>query len=177
MSATITEISKNGTATGRKLDVGAGAHKEPGYETMDISSVFSPDFRHDITSFPWPFEDRTFSEIRCHHVLEHVDRKDLIAVMNEMWRICKGDGIVNIEIPLFPYWPAIADPTHISFFVPQTFAYFCTEESYTKGMKGAKAYEGYTSHRALYGIREWKLVSAKRDGIGSILRVEMTPCV
>ena len=174
MTATITSI--NGAQTLRKLDVGAGAMRDEGYETMDISPAFSPDFQHDLTQFPWPFEDRSFDEVRCFHVLEHIERKYTIAMMNEMHRILNPSGVLEIEIPLFPYWPAIADPTHVSFFVPQTFAYFCTGESYAKGMKGSRAYEGYENHRKLYGIKEWELVAAKRDELGSILRVVMKPC-
>lgn len=156
----------------RKLDVGAGGKRDPGFETMDISPVYSPDFEHDLTRFPWPFEDDTFDELRCWHVLEHIERKHLISVMNEMQRVLKVGGVADIEVPVFPYWTAIADPTHISFFVPQSFAYFCTAESYKRAVRGAAAAD-YEEHRALYGISTWVLRKAFRDEMGSILRVEM----
>lgn len=168
-------LTRNGTGL-RKLDVGAGAIREEGYETMDISPAFSPDFQHDLTQLPWPFADQTFDEVKCFHVLEHLERKYLVPVMNEMHRILKPEGRAMIEVPLFPYWPAIADPTHVSFFVIQTFAYFCTGESYQRAAHGARAFEDYHDHRKLYGINEWEMIAAKRDGMGSIVRVELKPC-
>jgi SAM-dependent methyltransferase len=174
MAATITPMrSPNGhVATPRKLDIGSGAIKDEGYETMDISPVYSPDFQHDLTQFPWPFEDESFDEVRAFHVLEHIERQHLIAVMNEMHRLVTPDGIANIEVPVFPFWTAIADPTHVSFFVPQTWAYFCTHESVRRGLQGS-ALADFASHRELYGIKTWKLQKAFRDAMGSILRVEL----
>ena len=157
----------------RKLDVGAGAYKDDGYLTLDISPVFSPDFEHDITQFPWPFPDASMSDVRCLHVLEHLERKHLVPVMNEMHRILAPGGVLEIEVPIFPYWTAIADPTHVSFFVPQTFSYFCDMQSYTKIMRGATIMVDHSDHRKLYDIKEWRLVKAFRDEMGSLLRVKM----
>ena len=188
-------ITTNGAAirvvkTGRKLDVGAGAKHDADFETMDISPVHSPNFVHDITQIPWPFEDGTFDEVRCHHVLEHLPsvtyvfheawdrtrdgahipafiepRNTLIDVMNEMHRILKAGGTANIEVPVFPYWTAIADPTHRQFFVPQTFWYFC---------RGSFQGSSYAEQRELYGVKEWKLSAMSKYGLGEIIRVELT---
>lgn len=165
-------LAVNGTGT-RKLDIGAGAiTPDDGWETMDVSPAYSPDFQHDMTSLPWPFPDGAFDEVRCFHVLEHLERQYLIPVMNEMWRILKSKGVAKIEVPVFPYWTAIADPTHVSFFVPQTWAYFTTNESYRKAMHGSRAAD-YHQHRALYGIKEWVMTKALRDEQGSILAVHL----
>ena len=178
-TATITAINNNGRVGAvRRLDVGAGAKSDDGWETMDLSPAYHPDFQHDITAFPWPFEDGEFDELRCWHVMEHMapitmkidwQRQTVdyintrIAVMNEMHRILKPEGTVNIEVPIFPYWPAIADPTHVSFFVPQTFWYFTKNE--------------HAEHRALYGIKPWKMVGGKKNNLGSILNVTMSKVV
>lgn len=165
-------------STVRRLDVGAGAKSDDGWETMDMSPAYHPDFQHDMTSFPWPFPDDTFDELRCWHVMEHMNPVTMhidwenksveyvntrIAVMNEMWRILKPDGMVNIEVPIFPYWQAIADPTHVAMFVPQTFWYFTKDE--------------HDMHRRLYGIKSWKLIKGKRNNLGSILNVTMQKVV
>lgn len=172
-----TMTGTNGVATElrplRKLDVGAGAKRDDDYETMDVSPAYSPNFQHDMLQMPWPFEDATFDALRCWHVLEHIERKHQIDVMNEMHRILKPGGVADIEVPVFPYWTAIADPTHLSFFVPQTFAYFCTHDSYTKSIRGAQVFEDLAEHRKLYGIKEWECRKAMRDEMGSILRVEL----
>lgn len=156
MSPLVAE-TENVTKAGRRLDIGAGAKRDPRFEAMDISPAYAPDFQHDLTELPWPFEDGAFVEVRCWHVLEHIERKHLIGVMNEMWRILEPGGIADIEVPVFPYWTAIADPTHVSFFVPQSFWYFTREQ--------------YAEHRDLYGIRPWKMTSAVRDEMGSVIRV------
>lgn len=168
-------ITSNGAAAVKvydKLDIGAGAKREDGWLTMDISPVHSPDFQHDLTQFPWPFRDGQFSEVRAWHILEHIERRYLIPVMNEMHRILKSGGMASIEVPVFPYWTAIADPTHLSFFVPQTFAYFCTFDSYRKAMHGARAAD-YDEQRELYGAKTWICQKGMRDGMGSILQVEL----
>lgn len=179
MVATIREIRVK-DKVGRKLDIGAGAksQEEDGWETLDISPAYHPDFQHDITRFPWPFEDDTFEELACWHVLEHLppvtmaidwDRQTVdyintrIAVMNEMHRILKPGGMVNIEVPIFPYWQAMADPTHVAFFVPQTFWYFTKEE--------------HDMHRRLYGIKRWRMEKGKRNNLGSILNITMSKVV
>jgi SAM-dependent methyltransferase len=146
----------------RRLDVGAGAKSEDGWETMDISPVFAPSFQHDIMQIPWPFEDGEFQELRCWHVLEHLERQHLIPVMNEMHRILSPGGSLDIEVPVFPFWPAIADPTHVSFFVPQTFWYFTHTEH--DGIS-------FADHRALYGINTWDLKAARRNEMSSMFKI------
>lgn len=157
-TAVITPI-RNGTAPKRRLDIGAGAKRDEGWETMDLSPVYSPDFQHDLTQLPWPLADESFDELRCWHVLEHIERRYQIPVMNEMHRVLKTGGVADIEVPVFPYWTAMADPTHVSFFVPQSFWYFTKSE--------------YAEHRDLYGIKTWKMRDGWRDGQGSIVRVEL----
>jgi SAM-dependent methyltransferase len=138
---------------------------------------------------PWPFEDETFIELKAYHVLEHlpattmeidwdnrsvVYANTLINVMNEMWRILKPEGVLDIEVPIFPFWTAIADPTHVSPpFVPQTFSYFCTKESYRRGMRGSSVADDHEAHRELYGIKRWELLKAFRNEMGSVLQVRM----
>jgi ubiquinone/menaquinone biosynthesis C-methylase UbiE len=40
---------------------------------------------YDFEKFPYPFEDNTFDEIYCSHVLEHMS--DLGKVMEEFTRV------------------------------------------------------------------------------------------
>ena len=134
----------------RRLDVGAGAMREDGWETLDKSDAYEPDHNHDITQLPWPFEDGTFAEVKCVHVLEHIDRNLLVPVMNELHRIIEDGGKLFIEAPVAPHWKAFADPTHVSFLVPQTFLYFA---------------DASMEHwRKLYGIRKWGFRPEDRIG-------------
>lgn len=143
----------------RKLDVGAGAKSDDGWETMDLSPAYHPDFQHDITDFPWPFADGEFDELRCWHVLEHLPAgMTRVAVMNEMHRVLRPGGELSIEVPVFPFWTAIADPTHVSYFVPQSFDYFIVGG-------------GHEEHMALYGVQPWHFVQRMKADDGRIMRV------
>lgn len=173
MGVKLAERTTEEIVAARQLDIGAGPIREEGWESLDISPIYGPDYEYDLTQIPWPFEDETFARVRASHVLEHIERRYMIPVVNELWRVLKPGGTAQVEVPLFPYWTAISDPTHVSFFVPQTFAHFCTAESYRKAMRGSSALFDYSKHRELYGIKEWVLLQAKRNEMGSILWVEM----
>jgi predicted SAM-dependent methyltransferase len=109
--------------TKKILDVGCGSHKVPGAIGMDVLDLESVDVKHDLNSFPYPFEDHLFDEIYCLHVLEHVD--DLIGTMKELYRIVKPGGIIYIRVPHASCCTtAWADPTHKRFFVHRSFEHF-----------------------------------------------------
>lgn len=147
----------------RKLSVGAGAKdKDEGYTTIDIAG--DPDVRWDITQTPWPFESDYFRGVKAHHILEHFERKFLVSVMNEMWRILEPDGRLWLELPLFPTEDAVADPTHVSFFVSQTFDYFC------KFQQDGKVGQ-FEEQRLLYGIKPWAMQRREKLNYGRILYV------
>ena len=139
-----------------KLDLGAGVKREEGYLAADIAG--SPHIRCDARALP--FADGAFEEVRCWHLLEHLERRDLIPVMNECHRILRPGGMMDIEMPVFPFWTAMADPTHVSFYVPQTWDYFTDREK-------------YGDHMALYGIRPWRLAMRRRLVDGQIMRVAL----
>ena len=140
-----------------KLDVGAGMKAHDGYLRVDIAG--QPDVRCDARHLP--FREGAFEEVQLEHVLEHIPREYLIPVMNEAHRVLKPKGKVRIEVPVFPFWTAIADPTHVSFFVSQTFDYF-TED-----------HQGIGDYKVLYGIKTWRNKSSVRLCNGEILGVEM----
>ena len=107
-----------------------------------------------------PFQDGSFAEIRAEHVLEHIEKRDHVRLLNECWRVMEDGGVLAVEVPVFPYEVAIADPTHVSFFVSRSFDYFCQGQ-------------GHDEHMALYGIKPWKLILRQRIGEGQLLQVEM----
>lgn len=64
--------------------------------------------------------------MRAWHVLEHIPAgQPRIDVMNEAHRVLKAGGVFRILVPLFPSWQAVADPTHVSYWVKESFDYFC----------------------------------------------------
>jgi len=136
-----------------KLNLGAGYDGAPGYVRADIAG--QPDITCDARALP--FSDGAFSEIKAHHVLEHIERRDLVRVMNECHRVLAPEGVLDIEVPIFPSEDAMADPTHVSFFVSGTFDYFREDQPL----------------RDLYGIQPWRIVGKERLSFNSILHVSM----
>lgn len=112
----------------RKLDIGCGNWKYPGYETLDNDPIVKPDILADIEDYI-PVSDETYDEIRCHHILEHIETKNKVKVLAELWRILKPGGILDIELPNFPSPQSVQDPTHVSFWCSASFKYFIKGES------------------------------------------------
>jgi predicted SAM-dependent methyltransferase len=107
-----------------KFNLGCGYSKYEGFINIDISDVSSPDIICDLEK-GLPFKDDCADEIVANHVIEHLT--DTIFIMNEIWRVCKHTGIVNIEVPHQASKMAFADPTHKRVFNEESFKYFCSK--------------------------------------------------
>jgi len=139
-----------------KLNLGAGNDQAEGFVRVDRAG--RPDVFCDVMSLP--FRGGVFKIIKAHHILEHIPRESLIPLMNECWRLLRYGGEMDIEVPIFPSEGAMADPTHVSFFVSSTFDYF---------VRGGK----FDDHRELYGIKPWLLQRRERLGFNDILGVTL----
>jgi ubiquinone/menaquinone biosynthesis C-methylase UbiE len=104
------------------IDVGCGKNKRPGSVGLDIARVEGVDVLGDVT-FGLPFKNDSVDGVHMSHLLEHMD--DLVAVMNEVWRVCKPGARVYITVPhassSFVTW---RDPTHKRGINLSTFSYF-----------------------------------------------------
>lgn len=107
-----------------KLDVGCGLYCAAGYLGVDKRELEGV-VQHDIEVIPWPFKDDYADEIRMHHVMEHICPKKTIDVMNEMWRVLKIGGVLNLNMPLGDTFSYIQDPTHCNQWNQLTPEYFC----------------------------------------------------
>jgi len=76
--------------------------------------------KHNLNSFPYPFADNSADEVMMLHTLEHLDEPK--KVMAEIYRICKPQARVTIEVP---YWKRdmFTNPEHKHYFKP---AWFCS---------------------------------------------------
>jgi SAM-dependent methyltransferase len=131
------------------LLLGCGHGPKPDCVNLDIVSGPRVDIVQDVTDVPWcwpdgePIEDEHFSSIQCSHVLEHIPHRifaisrvtgeltilpmdGLVMVMNEAWRVLKPGGVMDICVPHAGNGRAYQDPTHVRFFVAETWAYFGT---------------------------------------------------
>lgn len=106
------------------LDCGAGFNPQPGCITMDKRSEVEPDVVHDLEDLPYPFQGEAFDRITLSHVMEHLDPRLTVQIMNELWRITKIGGFLLLAMPYagsFGYWQ---DPTHCNGWNEATATYY-----------------------------------------------------
>lgn len=106
------------------LDLGCGDHKMEGFIGMDRRKRPGVDVVHDVEDLPWPFKDETFNTVAMSHLMEHLNPKYTVEIMNEIWRITKPGGHLMIAMPYagsFGFWQ---DPTHIHAWNEATPTYF-----------------------------------------------------
>jgi len=99
---------------GQVLDVGCGSAKTPGAVGLDISADTDADVVHDLDRFPYPLETASFDDVLMQDVLEHV--REPIRVMEEMHRVLRPGGRLQLRTPHFSSALAYGDPTHRHYF-------------------------------------------------------------
>ena len=137
----------------KKLDLGSGGRRIAGYWSVDKDAAANPDILHDIEE-RFPFDDNSIDDIRAHHILEHIRTEKKTFIMYEIWRVLKPGGIASVEIPLFPHPQAVMDPTHISFWVRESFWY------YEHGNRFRDAFDRRTS----YPVPSFRVVTDNSEG-------------
>ncbi|MBU1863271.1 MAG: class I SAM-dependent methyltransferase [Candidatus Omnitrophica bacterium] len=137
------------------LDVACGAVKHAGATGIDIAVAPGVDVVHDLGVFPWPLDDNAFDRILCRNCMEHLD--DIVRTMEEIHRIAKPDGILEIWTPHFAHPNSFRDPTHKRHFTFGTFDYFT----------GGVLYPIYTDRK--FEMIERKLMFRKKFSIGKLL--------
>jgi hypothetical protein len=92
-----------------------------GVDRHDFDGV---DIVWDLEVTPWDTwaHDESCALVISHQTLEHI--RDLIPVMNEIWRICDDDAYVEIVVPYGTSQGALQDPTHVRFFTEVTWRYW-----------------------------------------------------
>jgi len=98
----------------RKINIGSGADRLPGFLNLDIDEATGADIIRDIER-GLPFDDSSVDEIHCAHTLEHI--KDLQFVLREFYRVSKPGAKIMIVVPLMD----ASDMTHVRFFTRDTF--------------------------------------------------------
>jgi len=113
------------------LNLGSGnaeiVRRFPALAECDITAVDLMDFGnnvvHDLSIFPWPFENDAFDEILAIDILEHIP--DCVGAINEMIRVCKPGGHIFVQSPNAAYPKSVwADPEHLRGFAKCSFDYW-----------------------------------------------------
>jgi SAM-dependent methyltransferase len=128
------------------VDLGCGGTKR-GDIGIDITSEGThADLIANLGFDPIPLEDDFADEVICHHFIEHVPfavwhqvilprhiiwkrRLPMVYLFNEIYRILKPDGLLKVTIPIVGLGnlfvqAGFQDPTHVSFWIPETVNYF-----------------------------------------------------
>jgi predicted SAM-dependent methyltransferase len=110
------------------INVGSGSSNIADFINIDINPATGCDLVASVP--PLPLMDECVDHILASHFIEHVPTDKKIELFNEFWRVLKPGGLLEIYVPYFYKWPAIADPTHISYWVPESGQYFTEAMAY-----------------------------------------------
>jgi SAM-dependent methyltransferase len=118
----------------KRLHLGCGRKIMPGWINVDSVQLSGVDVVHNLSQFPWPFDNESIHAVYMRNVLEHLP--DTIKTMEELYRICRPGANVYIAVPYWNSFESITDPTHIHSFNEYTFEFFdpshwrCKKRSY-----------------------------------------------
>lgn len=104
-----------------KLNLGGGKEKKEGYKNVDL--IDSADIQCDITK-GLPIDDNSVTAIYSEDFFEHIPQDKAVFVMNEIYRVLKSGGMVEIICPNAGSINDFASPTHLSHWNTRTFEYF-----------------------------------------------------
>lgn len=109
-----------------KLNLGSSDALLPGFTNVDAwrpPNATEENFQQvDLGVLPWPWGTGTVDAIRMSDILEHLANK--IGTMNELHRVLKQGGTVEIIVPTTDGRGAFQDPTHVSFWNRNSFFYY-----------------------------------------------------
>jgi len=98
----------------RILDLGCGPNKAAGPIGLDHHPASDADVLANIEGGYFPFADNSFDRVICSHVIEHM--RYPVGLMEEIWRVLKAGGTVQIKTPHYTHWTSWGDPTHYHHF-------------------------------------------------------------
>ena len=83
-----------------KLHIGCGKKYISGYKHLDVIDFEHVDFVCDTRKLSM-IGDATVSEIYACHILEHVERNEVVTVLKEWNRVLKVGGVLRVAVPDF----------------------------------------------------------------------------
>lgn len=113
-----------------KLNLGCGLKLREGWVNVDTANLPGVDIHHNLDVAPWPWDDKSVSEILAEHVFEHVFNP--LTFMNEAWRVLEPGGLLCIVSPWYQHASAFTDPTHRRFCTNETWDYWVEGSVYRR---------------------------------------------
>lgn len=81
-----------------KLNLGAGADLKTGYVNVDFRDLPGV-LKVDLSKLPWPWKDGEVEDILMLDFLEHFPYRKTVPILQEVWRVLKPGGRVEIQVP------------------------------------------------------------------------------
>ena len=109
-----------------RLNLGCGNKIKKGFLNVDKYNTFSPDKVMDLEVFPWDIASNVADYVLLNHVFEHLgqDSDTFLKIMQELYRICKPNATIQINVPHPLSESFRTDPTHVRRVTPATLAMF-----------------------------------------------------
>lgn len=112
------------TKSGIRLDIGCGDNRQPNFVGMDKRRLKGVDIVWDVQKVPYPIPAGSCFQVLMSHLWEHIEPKNRMKVMDEIWRIIKPGGQLLLAAPYATSIGAFQDPTHYPCPNEATFTYF-----------------------------------------------------
>jgi hypothetical protein len=136
-----------------RIDLCCGERKPEGFIGVDRYPGKLVDIVHDL-NHSFPFQDSVAAYVRGYYAIEHL--RDSLRTMNEIWRICQHDAIVELMVPSTDGRGAFQDPAHVSFWNENSFAYYTIDNP------------AYLLHSKGYGFQgEFRMLEMKSIDCGN----------
>jgi len=117
----------------KRVNLGCGTKPMVGWMNIDWRPNPGVDIVHDLRQ-GIPMDDDSIDEIYADNFLEHLLSDDAINLLNEIGRVLKVGGIATIIVPHAHSQGAFQDPTHKSFWVPNSGLYWNQEDTPAGGL-------------------------------------------
>lgn len=116
-----------------KLNLGSGYDRRGNFYCLDHLPLEGVDIVADLNKPLVKLPDNSVEYIYSRHVLEHIDQ--LLPLLDEIYRVTKTDGTIEIIVPHFsnPYY--YSDPTHVRSFGLYSMHYFVSSDKQTQFRK------------------------------------------
>ena len=83
-----------------KINLGCGKNYIPGFIHVDLDDHTHIDYRSNVKDLSF-FEKDSADLIYSSHTLEYFDRKEVVEVLSEWYRVLKPNGVLRIAVPDF----------------------------------------------------------------------------
>lgn len=120
-----------------KLNLGAGQYIKKAFTNVDQFPLEGIDVVHNLTVFPYPFEDNSADEIVAYDVIEHLPshvsgENTVLKFVTECHRILKPGAELFIQTPRYDAEFLYIDLTHVRGFHEKSFDFLDPSTEYGK---------------------------------------------